>query len=254
MLGAERNEPFVFDNEKWAHPVEVQPFRIARAAVTQSEYAAFIDAGGYREREFWSSEGWQWVQEVGAEGHVYWRKEGNWQRRRFDTWVDLEPHRAVIHVNWFEADAYCRWAQRRLPTEVEWQVAATSVPSADGGLSDRKLRFPWGDDPSPSAEHANLDWHGMGTVDVAAFAGGDSPWGCRQMIGNCWEWTSTDFLPFPGFVADPYKDYSKPWFYTRKVMLGGCWATRSRLIRAGYRNFQTPDRRDVLTGFRTCVL
>jgi iron(II)-dependent oxidoreductase len=253
-LGAEMDEPFVFDNEKWAHPVELNAFNIARAAVTQEEFAVFIDAGGYRDRQLWTADGWQWVQSEGADGHVYWRRDaGRWQRRRFDVWVDLEPHKAVIHVNWFEADAYCRWAGRRLPTEAEWQAAATALPTGDGQFSKNKLRFPWGDAPSPTPEHANLDWRGMGTIDVGALPAGDSPWGCRQMIGNAWEWTSSDFLPFPGFVVDAYKDYSEPWFGTRKVMLGGCWATRSRLIRAGYRNFQTPDRRDVLTGFRTCA-
>ena len=168
--------------------------------------------------------------------------------------MPLEPHKAVIHVNWFEADAYCRWAGRRLPTEAEWEAAATTEP-APGGLDagSAKRRFPWGDAP-PAPDRANLDWRGMGTVDVGAYPDGDSAHGCRQMIGNVWEWTSSDFQPFPGFTPDPYRDYSEPWFGTRKVMRGGCWATRSRLIRSNYRNFQTPDRRDVLTGFRTCAL
>jgi iron(II)-dependent oxidoreductase len=105
-----------------------------------------------------------------------------------------------------------------------------------------------------SPDRGNLDWRAMGTVDVGALPAGDSAWGCRQMIGNVWEWTSTDFAPYPGFVVDPYKDYSEPWFHTRKVMRGGCWTTRTRLMRTRYRNFQTPNRRDVLTGFRTCAL
>ena len=254
MLGSGRDEAFVFDNEKWVHPVELELFRISRAALTQSEYADFTDAGGYTEKKYWVDEGWQWRQEQKAEHHVHWRRVGGtWQRRHFDEWVDLEPHKAVIHVNWYEADAYCRWAGRRLPTEAEWVAAATAEPAPNGGLSKERRRFPWGDAP-PTPELANLDWREMGTTDVGDLPAGDSPWGCRQMIGNVWEWTSSDFLPFPGFVADPYKDYSEPWFGTRKVMLGGCWVTRSRLIRANYRNFQTPDRRDVLTGFRTCAL
>ena len=254
LLGSTPEEPFVFDNEKWAFAVELEPFRIARACVTQGEYAAFIDAGGYETREHWSSEGWEWRLRSGAAGHRYFRRGGGgWERRHFDSRVPLEPHKAVIHVNWFEADAYCRWAGRRLPTEAEWEAAATTAP-APGGLDPgaAKRRFPWGDDP-PAPDRANLDWRGMGTVDVGAFPAGDSPHGCRQMIGNVWEWTSSDFQPFPGFTPDPYKDYSEPWFGTRKVMRGGCWATRSRLIRSNYRNFQTPDRGDVLTGFRTCA-
>ena len=255
MLGSTEDEPFVFDNEKWAHPVALEPFCIARAAVTQREYADFVEDGGYEERGHWSPEGWEWRTAIEADGHQYFRRAagGNWERRHFDTWVDLEPHRAVIHVNWYEADAYCRWAGRRLPTESEWEAAAAIEPGPDPScLGPTKRRFPWGDGP-PTPALANLDWQGMGTVDVGAFPEGDSPYGCRQMIGNVWEWTSSSFEPFPGFAPDPYKDYSEPWFGTRKVMRGGCWATRSRLIRTNYRNFQTPDRRDVLTGFRTCA-
>ncbi len=254
MLGSSPDEPFVFDNEKWAHPVTLEPFRIARAAVTQAEYAAFIDDGGYEEQRHWTDEGWTWRTEESAAHHMHWRRQpgGGWERRDFDRWVDLEPHRAVIHVNWYEADAYCRWSGRRLPTEAEWEAAAAAESTPGGGFSGRKRRFPWGDEP-PSPTRANLDWRGMGTIDVGALPEGDSPCGCRQMIGNVWEWTSTDFHPYPGFTPDPYADYSEPWFGTRKVMRGGCWATRTRLIRTNYRNFQTPDRRDVLTGFRTCA-
>jgi iron(II)-dependent oxidoreductase len=133
-------------------------------------------------------------------------------------------------------------------------VAAAGEPAAGGGLAVRKRRYPWGNEP-PSPERANLDWRAMGCADVGAFAAGDSAFGCRQMIGNVWEWTSSTLLPFPGFVADEaYDHYSEPWFGTRKVLRGGCWATRSRLIRNAYRNFYTPDRRDVWAGFRTCAL
>jgi iron(II)-dependent oxidoreductase len=252
MLGATPGEAFVFDNEKWAHAVEVKPFAIARAAVTQAEFAAFVDDGGYRREELWSEDGWQWRQSVNAEHPLHWQREasGHWLRRHFDRWVRLEPHRAVIHVNWYEAEAYCRWAGRRLPTEVEWEVAAAAEP--DGrSLSLRKRRFPWGDEP-PTPERANLDWRGLGVVDVGAFPAGDSAFGCRQMIGNTWEWTSTDFLPYPGFVVDPYKEYSEPWFGDHKVLRGGTWTTRSRLLRNTWRNFYKPHRRDVWAGFRTC--
>jgi iron(II)-dependent oxidoreductase len=245
-LGAEPGEPFVFDNEKWAHPVELRPFAIARAPVTQAEFAAFIEDGGYRRRELWTAEGWAWRERSAAEQPVYWRREpGGWLRRDFDRWVPLEPHRPVIHVNWYEADAYCRWAGRRLPTEAEWEAAAAS----DRG--GRKRRFPWGAaDPTP--ELANLDGRALGCVAVGAHAAGDSPCGCRQMIGNVWEWTADDFRPYPGFVADPYKEYSAPWFGDHKVLRGGCWATRARLLRNTWRNFYRPDRRDVFAGFRTC--
>ena len=254
MLGAAPDEPFVFDNEKWAHPVEVKPFAIARAPVTQAEFAAFVDEGGYRAQEFWSTEGWTWRASAAAEHPVYWRRAagGGWQRRDFTEWVPLEPHRPVIHVNWYEAEAYCRWAGFRLPTEAEWESAAATEPDGNGrSVSQRKRRFPWGDDP-PTIGRTNMDWGAMGCADVGALPEGDSAYGCRQMLGNVWEWTSSTFGPYPGFTPDPYKEYSEPWFGTRKVLRGGAWATRSRMLRNTWRNYFTPDRRDVLAGLRTC--
>ncbi len=249
-LGATRDEPFVFDNEKWAHPVEVRRFAMARAPVTQAEFTAFVEDGGYTRRPLWSDDGWRWREEVGARQPVYWQREagGGWLRRDFDRWVPLEPHRPVLHVNWYEADAYCRWARRRLPSEAEWEMAAAEQPGTSA-----KRRFPWGDEP-PTRERANLDGLALGCVDVAALPAGDSAFGCRQMIGNVWQWTGSDFLPYPGFVADPYKEYSAPWFGTHKVLRGGCWVTRGRLLRNTWRNFYRPERRDVWAGFRTCAL
>jgi iron(II)-dependent oxidoreductase len=249
-LGATPDEPFVFDNEKWAHPVEVRPFAIARAPVTQAEFVAFVEDGGYRQARLWSGQGWRWREEAGALHPVYWRREGagRWLRRDFDRWVPLEGRRPMLHVNWYEADAYCRWAGRRLPRESEWEFAA-----AGGDLARAKRRFPWGA-AFPTHRHAHLDWRTMGCLDVDALPEGESAFGCRQMIGNVWEWTADDFLPYPGFIADPYKEYSAPWFGSHKVLRGGCWATRSRLIRNTWRNFYRPDRRDVWAGFRTCAL
>jgi len=248
LLGATIAEPFIFDNEKWAHPVEVEPFRIARAAVTQSEFAAFVDDGAYNRSDLWAEDGWRWRMEEAVEQPVYWKRgeDGAWMRRVFDRWVPLEPHLPVLHVNWFEARAYCRWAGRRLPTEAEWELAASSDPR-----TGRKRRFPWGD-AGPGPEHANLDWRSTGAIDVGALPAGDSPCGCRQMIGNVWEWTSSAFVPYPGFEIDPYKEYSAPWFYDHKVLRGGCWTTRAHLIRNTWRNFYKPNRRDVWAGFRTC--
>jgi len=256
LLGAAPEESFVFDNEKWAHPVEVKPFAIARAPVTQEEFLAFVEEGGYRREEFWSGAGWAWRTAAAAEHPVYWRKGsvGGWLRRAFDRWVWLEPHRPVIHVNWQEAQAYCRWAGRRLPTEAEWEAAASNEPgreSPGGTLSSRKRRYPWGES-APDARRANADSRSLGCRSVGALPAGDSAAGCRQMLGNVWEWTESDFLPYPGFVADPYKEYSEPWFGTHKVLRGGCWATRARLLSNTYRNYYTPDRRDVWAGFRTC--
>jgi len=255
FLGAEEGDHFCFDNEKWAHLCEVAPFRIARAAVSNARYAAFVDDGGYRRRELWDDAGWQWRTERGLEHPVYWREgPDGWELRRFDRWVLLPPHAAVIHVSWHEAQAWCRWAGRRLPTELEWEVAAAGEPTPDGtALGPRKRRYPWGDEP-PAAQHANLDGAALGTVDVGALPAGDSAFGCRQMIGNVWEWTDTVFGPYPGFTPDMYRDYSQPLFGNTRVLRGGCWATRGRLIRSTWRNYYGPDRNDVFAGFRTCAL
>jgi iron(II)-dependent oxidoreductase len=281
-IGAAADFPFVFDNEKWAHPVEIKPFRIARSAVTNAEFRAFVDDGGYSRSELWSPEGWRWLRSGGApqlersfakffhqnvdrepdesfseriDHPVYWKRDsdGRWQQRVFDRTVPLREDLPVMHVNWYEAEAYCTWAGRRLPTEAEWEVAASAQPSADGDALDTHRRyFPWGDVAADPAR-ANLDWVSGGAVCVNAHEAGDSAFGCRQLIGNVWEWTADDFLPYPGFEIDPYKEYSQPWFGTHKVLRGGCWATSGLLIRNTWRNFYTPDRRDVWAGFRTCA-
>ncbi|HET7826042.1 MAG TPA: selenoneine synthase SenA [Anaeromyxobacter sp.] len=252
-LGSTPDEPWVFDNEKWAHEVVLEPFSIARAPVTQARYAAFVEEDGYRRRELWSDAGWAWREAQGAEAPAYWRRDGRtWLRRDFDRWVPLEPHRPVVNVCLHEAEAYCRFARRRLPTEAEWEAAAAGEPGPGGKLAPRKRRWPWGDDP-PGPGRAHLDFRALGAVDVGAFAAGDSAFGCRQMIGNVWEWTASPFLPFPGFSADPYRDYSQPWFGTHQVVRGGSFATTGRLVRNAFRNFYEPHRRDPWIGFRTCA-
>ncbi|MDQ3013193.1 MAG: SUMF1/EgtB/PvdO family nonheme iron enzyme [Acidobacteriota bacterium] len=259
LLGSTSDMPFVFDNEMWAHPVKVKPFAIAQTAVTNAEFASFVDDGGYRRAEFWDEKGWQWRKQVGAEHPVYWQQlfGGSWLRRNFDQWMPLEEYHPVLHVNWHEASAYCRWAGRRLPTEAEWEMAACAETKPakldERRITESKRLYPWGDEP-PTPERANLDWRNMGCIDARALSEGESAFGCRQMIGNTWEWTASAFAPFPGFASGPYKEYSAPWFGDHKVLRGGCWATRSRLIRNYYRNFYQPERRDVWAGFRTCAL
>jgi iron(II)-dependent oxidoreductase len=255
MLGASQQDGFVFDNEKWAHRVEIEPFRIARAAVSNGDYLEFVQADGYGKQEYWDEQGWQWRRQAGLEHPVYWRQgAAGWETRRFDRWQALPMNAALIHVSWHEAQAFCRWAGRRLPTEAEWEVAAAAEPAADGqSLAARKRRFPWGDDP-PRADQANLDGYALGTVDVGAHAAGDSAFGCRQMIGNVWEWTQDTFGPYPGFVPDMYQDYSQPLFGITKVLRGGAWTTRARMIRNTWRTYYGPDRNDVFAGFRTCAL
>jgi iron(II)-dependent oxidoreductase len=241
-IGASRKSGFHFDNEKWAHGVELAPFRIARAPVTNAEFLGFVREGGYRRPEWWSPEGWE--RKGGAGAPRYWtQKDGEWLERRFSDWVPLQPELPVMHVDWHEANAYCGYAGRRLPSEAEWEVAASL-----GGEGERR-RYPWGD--AADAARANLG--GAGRVAVDRLPSGDSALGCRQMMGNVWEWTSSAFQPYPGFVADPYREYSEPWFGTHKVLRGGSFSTPARLVASSWRNFYTPDRGDVFAGFRTCA-
>ncbi|MEJ7842380.1 MAG: selenoneine synthase SenA [Rubrobacter sp.] len=253
LLGATKGMGFVFDNEKWAHPVEVSSFGISRSPVTNEQFRSFVEDGAYGRHELWSEEGRRWLDETGAEHPVYWSRAGDeWHHRHFDHTGPLNPHEPVIHVSWYEAEAYCRWAGRRLPTEAEWEMAASASPDAAGTTGSKRL-YPWGEAP-PDPRLANLDGRLLGPVDVAAFPEGDSAFGCRQMMGNVWEWCADDFGPYPGFVRDPYKEYSEPWFGEQKVQRGGSWATRSRMLRNTWRNFALPDRRDLFVGFRTCAL
>lgn len=224
-IGSESSDGFVWDNEKWAHDVQLDAFEIARTPVTNAQFRAFIDEGGYRKREFWSDEGWAWREKANAEAPIHWQ-EG--KRRHFDTLVPLNDYEPVVHVNYHEAQAYCSWAGRRLPTEAEWEVAATGAPI-----------------------RGNLDGAYGDVCDVRLFDDAQSIYGCRQMIGNVWEWTQSRFEPYPGFSADPYKEYSQPWFGNHYVLRGGAWSTRARLITTRWRNFYRPHRRDIITGFRT---
>ena len=255
LLGAPGDAPFVFDNEKWCHRVEVAPFQIARAPVTNAEFAEFVADGGYASPAHWSDAGWRWREAAGAEHPVYWQRdgEGGFAVRAFDRAVELAPHRPVIHINWYEAQAWCAWAGRRLPWECEWEAAALGVPSADGTtLAEDKRRYPWaGDDPD--AERVNLDGRSLGCVDVAALPTGDSAFGCRQMLGNVWEWCADAFTPYPGFAPDAYKEYSQTLFGHTRVLRGGAWTSRARMVTGLYRNFFGPERRDVFAGFRTCA-
>lgn len=252
LLGSPPTALFLFDNEKWAHPVEVAPFRMAKAPVTNAEFAAFVEDGGYSKRSLWCDEGWAWRQAVAAEHPVYWQSDraGGWSMRRFDRWLPLAPREPVCHVNWYEANAWCRWAGRRLPTEAEWEFAASMRPGPDGSLI--KGRYPWGDAPL-GPDRANLDGFALGVVVVDACPDGDNAWGCRQLIGNTWEWTSDVFRPFPGFAPDDYKEYSQPLFDETRVLRGGAWPSRGRMVTSTYRNYFGPDRRDVFGGFRTCA-
>ena len=240
-IGAEQSAIFVYDNEKWAHEVILSPFRMASTAVSAGEFAAFVEDAGYTRRELWSVEGWAWREDEKLEHPLYWKRDSNqnWSCRHFDRWLPLEFDHPVVHVSWHEAEAYCRWSERRLPTEAEWEFALTeSTP-----------------DNEREGELANLDWHAGDCVAVDAVFRMDAPGALHHMIGNVWEWTADSFQPFPGYVVDePYREYSEPWFGKPKVLKGGSWATPPSLANRTFRNFFAPDRNDVFAGFRTCAL
>lgn len=241
LLGATPGAGFVFDNEQWAHEVTLAPFRMSRTPVTQHEFASFVMDDGYRRRELWSPLGWAWLMARGAEHPVYWRRLGDdWERRSFDRWEALEEDLPVHHVCVHEAEAYCRWAGRRLPTELEWEYAA--------GRSS----FPWGE-ATDTAHRATMDMERFTPQSVHASSSGDSAAGIRQLWGNVWEWTSSTFEPYPGFEPGPYRDYSEPWFGDHRVLRGGSFATPGRLMRSTWRNYFRPERRDIFAGFRTAA-
>jgi len=254
MLGALDSDGFVFDNERAAHEVRVDPFRIARVVVTEGEFERFVRDGGYGRQELWSSAGLAWLAAKGVSGPLYWRLDGDtFERRSFDEWRPLVPDHPMMYVSWHEAQAYCKWAERRLPTEVEWEVAAAGERDGNA-LGGAKRVLPWGSKPALPDRSRVCSWGG-GPCSVHAYAEGDSAFGCRQMIGNVWEWTDSTFEPYPGFEKGVvYPDYSAPWFTSRKVLRGGAWTTRGRMLRNTWRNFYQPGRRDVLSGFRTCAL
>jgi iron(II)-dependent oxidoreductase len=235
-----------YDNEHPCHQVSLDTFRIDRFPVTCGQYAAFIDDGGYAREPLWSPEGWAWLQEARVEAPKHWhRRDGAWWTERFGNPQPVDMRTPVVHVCWHEAQAYCRWAGRRLPTEQEWEVAATWDPAAG-----RKRRHPWGDDP-PTAELANLDQNSYGSAPVGAYPRGRSAFGCEQMIGDVWEWTSSDFLAYPGFRAFPYREYSEVFFGSDyKVLRGASWAARASVSRATFRNCDYPIRRQIFAGFR----
>jgi gamma-glutamyl hercynylcysteine S-oxide synthase len=251
LLGACKGADFCFDNEKWQHPVDVKSFSIARAATTYQQYADFVNDEGYSQQKYWDDEGWDWLQKNNITAPNGWKKDADdqWLIKYFDQWQKIRPHAAVAHINWYEASAYCLWAGRRLPTEAEWELAASGSPTD----INEKRYYPWGNE-KPTEKHANMNSRAMRTIDVGALPEGDSAFGCRQMLGNVWEWTADTFNPYPGFIADMYQDYSQPLFGQTRVLRGGAWPTRSRMLRNTWRNYYGADRNDVFAGFRTCAL
>jgi iron(II)-dependent oxidoreductase len=224
-------EPWAYDNERPPHLVALAPFAIDRFPVTNARFAEFVADGCYADARHWSPAGWAWRTEARLAHPQFWRDEGSgtWSRLRFGRREDLPAAEPVQHVCWYEADAFARWAGGRLPTEPEWEAAATGAGATAANLGRRR----W----APAA---------VGEASHTA-----SRWGCEQMLGDVWEWTSSDFGPYPGFAAFPYREYSEVFFGEGyKVLRGGSWATDPAAIRTTFRNWDFPIRRQIFAGFR----
>jgi iron(II)-dependent oxidoreductase len=236
---------WAYDNERPAHTVEVAPFLLDAHPVTNGDYLAFVEAGGYADARWWAPKGWAFVQAEGLRHPQFWRWEahGRWLRRRFG-WVEpLPPDEPVQHVCWYEADAYARWAGKRLPTEAEWEKAAS-------GSDGTRRSYPWGE-AAPSEAHATLGGDTWGPSPVGAHPEGRSADGVWGLLGDVWEWTASDFGGYAGFRAFPYREYSEVFFGPEfKVLRGGAWASAPVAVRNSFRNWDLPIRRQIFAGFR----
>jgi iron(II)-dependent oxidoreductase len=247
-------DPWAYDNERPAHAVELDAFLIDRTPTTNAQYAAFVEAGGYDEPAHWSEEGWKWRQEAGLAHPEFWTRRGDrWFRRRYGQDEPVPAFEPVQHVCWYEADAYARWAGKRLPTEAEWEKAASWDAGSGAGV---KRSVPWAEaahDTGDAAARAALwrDGRRFGPDDVGAHPGGASPYGVLDLLGGVWEWTATDFDGYPGFASFPYREYSEVFFGPEyKVLRGGSWATHPLAVSTTFRNWDYPIRRQIFSGFR----
>jgi formylglycine-generating enzyme required for sulfatase activity len=244
---ATTNYAFAFDNEKPAHQVYLQDFSIDRAPVSNGDYLEFMSDGGYRNFRWWFSEGWEVVNREYWAAPLYWELHDNaWLIRDFS---GLHPaadkaNEPVSHVSYFEASAFAKWAGKRLPTEAEWEKAASYATEAEG----RRL-FPWGGE-AINLTKGNLFENGLWAVaPIGAFPEGQNAFGCHQMIGDVWEWTTSDYVPYPGFKTE-FDEYNDKWFVNQKVLRGGSFATPQLHLRSTYRNFFHAHERWMVSGFR----
>ena len=240
-------EPWALDNERPAHRVDVPAFWIDTTPVTNAAYLRFVEDGGYHDPRWWTADGWAHRQQADLTAPQFWQQDGRDRlRRRFGRLEPLPPEEPVVHVCWYEADAYARWAGRRLPTEAEWEKAARHDPA-----TGRSRRYPWGDD-EPTPQRANLGQRHLQPAPAGSYPDGASAYGVRQLLGDVWEWTASDFAGYPGFRAWPYREYSEVFFGPDyKVLRGGSFGTDQAACRGTFRNWDYPVRRQIFSGFRT---
>ena len=236
-------EPWALDNERPEHAVFVPDFFIDRAPVTNHQYQEFIDDGGYHDSRHWSESGWKHRMTADLTGPMHWCGDGTYVR--FGRREPIAPDEPVVHVCWYEAEAYAAWAGKRLPTEAEWEKAARHDP-----LTGRSRRYPWGDD-DPGPAHANLGQRHLSPAPAGAYPRGASPAGVHQLIGDVWEWTSSPFGGYPGFRAFPYREYSEVFFGDQyRVLRGGSFGSDASACRGTFRNWDFPIRRQIFSGLR----
>jgi len=252
LLGYDGSRPnssyeFAFDNEKPAHKVFLNNYAIDKAPVSNGDFLEFINDGGYQNFRWWFSEGWEAVNREQWRAPLYWElHDGEWMIRDFGGLHSAvsKKDEPVTHVSYFEASAFAKWTGKRLPTEAEWEKAACydarrNVPTA----------FPWGD-TDPSSGNTNPFENGFWSVaPIGAFPEGANVYGCQQMIGDVWEWTTSDYVPYPGFKSE-FDEYNDKWFVNQKVLRGGSFATPQLHVRATYRNFFHAHERWMISGFR----
>lgn len=226
-VGHEGND-FAFDNEKPRHRQFVASFQLASRLVTNGDYLAFIEAGGYSNPLLWLSEGWATVQQEEWQAPLYWEKrDGHWEMMTLSGLRPVDPSEPVCHVSYFEADAYARWADARLPTEAEWETAARDVSIA-GNFVESGIFHP------SSLQHSTTSGQ------------------LSQMYGDSWEWTQSSYAPYPGFRPAPgaVGEYNGKFMCNQYVLRGGSCATSQSHIRPTYRNFFPPGARWQFSGIR----
>jgi ergothioneine biosynthesis protein EgtB len=236
---------YCYDIELPEHKVYLNDYKIENFPVTNKQYLEFMEDEGYETYKYWLSDGWEKVKKNKWESPMYWEKiDGQWMIRDFLGLRKLNDNEPVCHVSYYEADAYCKWAGKRLPTEAEWEKAACWNENAN-----QKTVFPWGDD-LPTEKRANLLENQLwGCAEIGAYPDGASHYGCHQMIGDVWEWTSSEFTGYPGFKTG-FEEYNDKWFTNQKVLRGGSFGTPKMSIRGSYRNFFRLDERWLFSGFR----